>query len=661
MADGSKKLRVQEEVVEAFESNLGPLAKEDSREINNGKALTRRMFTKVLGFLGISVLANQIAGGKIFEGLFGAEGEYSKEMGEKIDHKAREIANKIEAEEDLDENAKIMKTIDYLGTALFAWGVRDLLPRHKMVPGGHGHIHQWHYGVLAALSALKYQYSNEEQRHHLRDETISNAKAFGIISGTIVAAEGLNLDIEKAYEIETGKKPDKKDQVALMTLLASALSPLATTVGSAGIISKMSNKFCDGDKKLMALCVSHISNLSGFLLFGDPPFIAVCEKYGFKQGIEWQMKTMWPLAIFSLFSSTYRINKVLALNNGLNKADAHKKALEDTKSGLIQNIPVLVKMAMVSLQNAAKYFSGADISSKFAQDPRGIEVKIGEILEKRVANLANLAVSEDFDKSHHEDHEGLIREDVPETEYIVEELAADLEIADGQAAMHADFKIPDTMFFAQMLKGYDQAVNSDSEPSAKGKSVWEKLTDVHRIKESLGHNLGDVVNVFPFQAGCVPFLVPVFKDLVDKLEGVDENLKEVILFLLIMVFSMIADNYVACKIGLQVFPEKPQVSLIAAIQGGSMTAIGNMANVAQFSLDKFSLVDSLQNIGVHATPALVSLGYSKLVTILSDLGFVNVPTLVDSKEPDKKGSPKNPQQTREMTRRELFSSWRKNA
>lgn len=663
LADGSSKIQVKGEnpniAAEAVDVAAEIPAEINQEEVKEGRGITRRLVVKVLGLLGVSALADQITGGKLMESLVDDDKkalEHSEVMAVKIEKKSKEIAHKIESEKGLSEREKIVKTIDYVGAFLFAWGVRDLLPKHHLIPGGHGHIHSVHYGALLALSALKYQFSDEHGRHHLKEETVSNAKAFGIISGTIIAADGLNMDIEKAYELEVGKKPSKKDQVALMTMMASALSPLATTVGSAGIISNMSNNLCAGDKRLMALCVSHISNLSGFLLFGDPPFIAVCEKYGFKQGIEWQMKTMWPLAIFSLFNSTYKINQILAENSGLSKDAAKKKALTDTVSGLVENVPVLAKMAAASLRNAVKYFSGADISSKLAQDQRGIEVKIGEILEKRITNLAKLPFSAEFDKSTHEAHEGLIRDE----EEILEagDLVEDLEITDGQAAMNQNFKVPDGTFFSQMLSGFNDAENASAE-SEKWKldpfQIYSKATDVSRIKEALGHNLGDVINVFPFQAGCVPFLTTVFKDVVNGIDGVDENLKEAILFMMILVFSMFADNYVACKIGLELFPNKPQIPLIAAIQGGSMTAIGNMANVAQFSLDKFSLVDSKNTMGIHLTPAIASFAYSKALTIMSDLGLVTVPKPLKEKE-EKKAE--DPQQARDMTRRDFFSKFR---
>jgi len=73
-------------------------------------------------------------------------------------------------------------------------------------------------------------------------------------------------------------------------------------------------------------------------------------------------------------------------------------------------------------------------------------------------------------------------------------------------------------------------------------------------------------------------LVTAFQDVKKSLEATiksqpqmspqaQETTIEAVLFLLIMAFSSIADNYVACKIGLDLFPDKPQIPLIASVIG----------------------------------------------------------------------------------------------
>lgn len=648
-------------------SKDGVVAKghEGDQAIQDGEGITRRLFKRVLAGVGVMLFADAISGGRILSDE-STEDAHVNEVADKLDTKAQEIAAKVEAESHgLSDREKALKVVDYIGCALFGWGIKDLLP----LPSAHGHIHAAHYGVLMALTTIKYQFSDEHGRQHLEEETISNAKAFGIIAGTTVVGEGLNMDVEKAYELAMeGHNPLKKDQVALITMLSSVLSPGGTTVGSASIMRKMSNDLCDGDPSMMAVCTSHISNLSGFLLFGDPPFIAICEKYGFEEGIKWQFESMLPLAIYSLASATYKLNLILAKKEGLTGSQAHKKALADTISGIQTNIPVLTKIMAKSFGNLAKYFSGADFSKHFAQDPGGIEVRIGEILAQKLANVAKLPFNPQFDIPSHVAHEGMAREDGDTVKGanellagLIDELTKDVattgEGDDRASKIHIlreaiaakdyetvqtigdELGLPTMDIFVQTLRDFhhnkkvDHSLhNGPKDYSLKDKlnplAIYDRMTSLGRIKEAVGHNLGDVVNVFPFQAGCVPFLTTVFKDAVAGLDNLGESVKEAVLFFLIMLFSSMADNYVACKIGLELFPNKPHIPLIASIQGGALSSIGNMANVAQFSLDKFPLLVSAKQFGLHLDTVTASFAYSKALDILNGMGIMTPPKVL---------------------------------
>jgi len=161
---------------------------------------------------------------------------------------------------------------------------------------------------------------------------------------------------------------------------------------------------------------------------------------------------------------------------------------------------------------------------------------------------------------------------------------------------------------------------------------YDRATDIERIKAALGHNMGDVVNVFPFQAGCVPFLLPAFNGAMDFLKdaGLPEAGQKAAAFFLIMAFSTVADNYVGCKVGLELFPDSPQIALVAAIQGGSMSAIGNMANVAQFNLNDFPLAKSfamakwhLDNVAVGAAWAAALEAFKFVAPPAEQLGLFN--------------------------------------
>lgn len=565
-------------------------------------AVTRRWVNKLLALAGIGLLADGITGGKISGAIFpeaeAAEGdkteEESSEAAEKLDAELPKIIAKVDAEHpNLPPKERAAKLIDYLGTALFAWGVASLMP------GGKGYIQAVQYGALIALTTAKYSLSDEKGKHHLKDETISNAKAFGVISGTIAVAEGINADIEKAFEDAYDKLPNKHDQAALINLMASALSPLATTVGSAGVIKKMSNRLAEGNQKMMATLTSHVSNLSGFLFFGDPPFIAICEKYGFAEGIKWQMKTMWPMALYSLISSTEKLNLEILQQEGVPLKEAKVRAKKEAIKGIAKNLPVLTKILAQSVINVAKYFTDKP------QNPHGLEIQIGEVLNEKLVNLATLPFSPKFDAPH-KAHEKATKDHTPSGE------------------------TPFTLIHNAMTA--EDTTPSKVSANLSAKKIYKNTTNLNRIKSAVGHNLGDVTNVFPFQAGCVPFLTPVFEDLVKSLDGMEETMREMTIFCMLMIFSMFADNYVACKIGLTLMPDKPHIPLIASIQGGSMTAIGNMANVTQFSLDDYSLADSIKNIWGHVDTALVGMAYSNALTALSNAGIINVPKPIAEKK-----------------------------
>lgn len=662
----------------------------DNGGVHVGMNIARRLFIRTLGYVGMGVLANQVSQGRLWDTITGKEEknlqEISEETVQKIEVKAKEIAHEISKEPGLTEREKAMKVIDRMGCFLFAWGIKDLLPKMGDIPEGHGHIHAAHYGALGALTLIKYELSTPEEKHHLEEETISNLKAFGIISGTMVVAEGIQADIEYIYENWKGKKIDRKNKVALMNLVASLVSPFATTVGSACIMKKMSNDLAGDDQDFMAAATSHISNLSGFILFGDPPFIAIVEKYGFEEAIAWQMKTMWPLALYSLVSNTYKMNKYMALRDGLTPEEAKKQAKRDTITGLRNNVTTLVSIIGRSLENFFLRYYGT-------QTPKGLQFYVGETLIEKLNMALKLPFDQDLPAHHHEEHEGFVSGISPEERGGNEVIAGILkEIGDRKLenpvmekirhaidnreyddlkAVLEEYNIPKAEIFVNILRDFQDNKKIDNGHEIKAEDLLKKLSpirmyqksfDVGRIKDALGHNLGDVMNVFPFQAGCVPFLTPVFKDFIDSLEGMDETQKEVVIFLLLMAFSMFADNYVACKIGLELLPKKPQIPLIASIIGGSMSSIGNMANVAQFSLDKMPLLDSLKKVGLHADVVFVGLAWSQILGLLDklDIKFFKAPVAAGASKvspAEEVAKPSTPNNVKESTRRD-FLRWK---
>jgi hypothetical protein len=322
------------------------------------------------------------------------------------------------------------------------------------------------------------------------------------------------------------------------------------------------------------------------------------------------------------------------------------------------------------------------------------------MLVEKLNMALKLPFEQDLPAHHHEAHEGFVSGIAPEERGGNEMIVGIMKDIAEQKPDHSvmdDIRntidnheydelrellkknnIPNAELFVNILRDFHDNKNIDNGHELKVEDIWKKLSpiriyqktsDVGRMKDALGHNLGDVINVFPFQAGCVPFLTPVFKEFIEGLEGMDEMQKEVAIFLMLMAFSMFADNYVACKIGLELLPNKPQIPLIAAIIGGSMSSIGNMANVAQFSLDKMPLLDSLKKVGLHADVTFVGLIWSQILGKLDRMGieFFKVPAVksavnthdvpgvhATADKPKNIAMPMTPQAVTEVTRRDFL-------
>ena len=410
----------------------------------------------------------------------------------------------------------------------------------------------------------------------------------------------------------------------------------------------------------------------------------------------------------------FKLNFIQARKEGLSRAEATAQASKNAATGLAKHIPFMAKMIARSLLNVGKYFSGADL--KFAQDPAGLEMHIGEVLMEKLGNVAKLPFSEEFDHAHHgEEHEGLTREPDSKLEGGHEALAGllanlyeenleagsadgsevsggaeteddvmdrDTYIAAVRAALDAhDYEEAEKLARISGLQGVERFTatlrdfddNARVDHSTEGHVPEQDLKDllnpieayhrafsINRIQNALGHNLGDVVNVFPFQAGCVPFLLPAFEGLVSQLEALDipgvpkEKVKEIGTFMMIMVFSMFADNYVGCKVGLELMPDKPQIALIAAIQGGSMSAIGNMANIAQYNLEDFPLLTSFAKAKWHVDNVTTALIWSQVLGLLGNVPFFKTPEALQKASGHHAALNNAPEAGRMRTRGELL-------
>lgn len=533
--------------------------------------------------------------------------------------------------------------VDLVGTGVFLHGVSTLARGNN--------INKWHYGVIAALLATKHHQATPSQKKHLESEIKSNFKALGVITGTIAIGDGLKMDLTKSCEALLGRKPDDAAQVALLNMFSTFVAPVVTTVGNASVISGTANRLAAGDKDFMAISIGHSSGRAGYLLFGDPPFLALIDKYGFREAVIWQLTRMLPLALYSLVSSTLKMNVILA--NRAGSPAPFATALAQTKKGLVENIPYLAKIIGSSLANAVKYFSGADLSSQAQQSPVGVEIEIGTAISTKLENLFRLPWDKSLDQASPDDFESRVADaDDLAWRETVTTIVSDLHVevthinkAEGggqfedlltNSLLKRDFVAAKKVLSEHGI-GDDEAADhienlkrllplvyaengNDASKTSKLRHLIDTIlkapdrtTDFHRVKKAFGHNVGDVLNVFPFQANCVPFLLPLLQKFVHKMDtvGLSNTQKEIAIFLIVMAFSMVADNYVAVKMGLDLLPNKPQIPLIAGIEGGELTSIGNMANMAQFNSDSFSLKDSLarmhlaiDNVGIGILYAL---------------------------------------------------------
>lgn len=529
--------------------------------------------------------------------------------------------------------------IDLAGTALFAMGIKKLLEGK--------HIDETLYAWLVGLLYAKYSTSDGITQHHLVEEIQGSLKALGIIAGTVAVTEWFQMDIQKAFIEAKWDAPETRDAVALLTMFSSVISPVATTVGNANIVKTMAQEIADGDKDIMAHFVGHNSGRSGYLLFWDPPFVAVVDKYGFKEWVLWQLSHMWPLALYSLFSTTFKVN--LKLHQNKNSQNVVQNAVKDTIWGMLENVWFLSQVIAQSLGNFGKYHSIGK------QDIRGIQFSIGEALTGMLKNIARLPWDKRLSHDHHEALEGMVSWESGETlrklahslaDSIIEKDETDAVDEHARRSIEEAFVNMDLKWLQTFLQEKWISLSPDLEAYLKesfqkldgvqDEEVQEtkrgifgrvfgtlgipvkwyyNISNLDRIKAAVGHNMADVLNVFPFQAGCVPFLLPLFDAGLKKLDdlGVSPAMKEQALFFALMGFSMVADNYVACKIGLELLPEKPHISLIAAIEWGELSAIGNMANVTQFNLETYSLSDSLQRTQLSADNIAVAWSYAFLI------------------------------------------------
>jgi hypothetical protein len=568
--------------------------------------------------------------------------------------------------------------VDWLGTANFVLGIRNLMQER--------HITQTQYAGLAALLLWKREHlqanSDTEGLEKLNQELKSTLLFSAVIEGTVVAAQGIQMNFAKAYESIAQQSMSRRTRIALTTLFASTLSPFITTVGSSGVMSgpmQETTKELEqalaqnrarvidsgiaattNDKELAdrarATMQSHNGNLSGFVLIGDPPFLAVGQKYGV-EGIMWQMGAGSVPALYSLYSANYKLHRLFLEAEGHSPEAAQKLAKKEALLGVKENLGILSVMMGHSIMNAARY--GTGFNSK--QDNKGLQFHIlgsvkeklegawrllaerelkdldphGSRIEEYVGSEAILANMLDFEEAddgaiqlHH--HKEAINEHVDRRDF------------DGLAAYLQEHGLRSN--FAKYLAHVTAELDTEREKSFgfNGSSIpnpikfYRRITNIDRLKAAFGHSFTDVLDVFPFQAGSITFLEPVAKwgltkvdDALQKLPVpgiVTEVASDAVVYGGITAFSSSADNLVGALLGFELKQDKPQLGLIGAINGGQLLPVGNMANVVGFPLSAYSLSDAKRQFSTHADNVGVGFAWAEALTVLDKAGIFKTPS-----------------------------------
>jgi len=589
-----------------------------------------------------------------------------------------------------ESNTKSKVTwIDYAGAALFAKGVYELFGKKAAgLPEGRGHLGATEYAALAGLIYAKHAMGNAETKHHVEAEIKASLQAFGIIAASSIGAQGLKIDLETAYKESFDRSPKIEDKVALITMASSLISPLATTVSASAALTeeaqtlsrdvwKLKNgKEEAGEKDLdhptVAALIDHVANASGFVLFGDPPFIAMVEKFGFSNAVKYQMETMWPMALLSLVSANQKINEqIISAESGMTGATLKIEALKKSFTAIKNNLPFMANIVGKSLSNTKRYMTGVE------QNPQGFELSILEVLDQKLMNsLKFLTSGNEFKFPLHDDgiFSGVTQEHIPELEANEAFVGSSIDQLIGSGASdtihnevsdflhHEDY---DGLEQWLITHGGDSAItlvevlrtiahdkaNDYISSSRSGVSkfleaslpglvgTFYRRINSHRLHNAVGPQLSDVINVFPFQAGSVIFLSPIFQEQFAKLRKSitgDEELSvrnsiivDAASYLSIKGFSTVADNYVAAKLGLEMDPEKAHLVLAAAIRGGAnLSPLSNMADPTLIPMHLYGLEDSWNQLrkGAGSVQHLSGFVWSEVIDkIMIPMGLIKIP------------------------------------
>ena len=348
------------------------------------------------------------------------------------------------------EYAKTQTVINLLGATNFGFGVKELIMGRA--------ISKDQYLSLTYLSAAKYTLSNEEDRHHIKNEWDIGIKATAAISTMVFVAGGLQGGYKKRYEeykqkkgisssnAKTQSKNEKLDSIqedlVMISLMAAGLSPSMTTVGSTGMLKeevhdlveriidlKKENievtkenreeveKALEAQKSLLTCqLITHVANISGILFFGDPPFIAVLNHFG-KKGLMWQFKNMMPLALRSIHTNIKNIEEIIKTDPLTNEKSSDLEPSQSTWEHFKDIMPFATKEIFMTTANVVmdislKPAAGLLLGKKvYDQIETKEEKRAGGFLpiaswgKEKATSIKKLTLGKDLSSAHHQ-HQG---------------------------------------------------------------------------------------------------------------------------------------------------------------------------------------------------------------------------------------------------------------
>lgn len=463
--------------------------------------------------------------------------------------------------------------VDHLGTANFSHGIYSLATKNDLGIS--------HYPGQIGLLAAKYAYSDDEGKQHVKKEMVEGLIASAAILGLTSLFEGVGLNLDKLTNHHYGRDCNLEEKLFTLSALPPITSSLTTTIGSATVlrddVKDIVTRICKdvyeirSEQHIENVDCDHYVTLQKDLLSIFQAHI--CNTSGFNLAGD---PPFIAVALkYGMDGLAYQNKTLWPLTVGSSYRVLHK-----LHSRIAQEIPDKIRKPQTIISDTKhiqmwSYLLGNSFSNA---SKKGIGV-LGKTIEQ--------------------DERGII----------FEPFASAMDKLKGSGHFISEYSrhLGDCFSYGQL------------------RMLAEACSPAHikeRLHHKVGPNIADVACVFPFQAMSIPFLQPEFEYAMHKLDYLPTEVKDVTAYLAFSLFSGVADNFVACKIGLELYPDKPELPLTASIIGGSLLPLGNMANLALCELSDLGLEDGLKRMHRNADMLGVGYAYARAVPILRDIPFL---------------------------------------